>query len=200
MARRRVFHDGVGHGGRRRFAGRRTQRAWPFGHWDSDRGAELPYASALTVSTRLATFTRAPPPPRARTGRNTYTHASHPPAERPRRAVDPQRRSPRGTRSDRRRTTRSSAPTSSAPRSSASACRRTSSARLQQTLARGEALDTSLADAVALAMKEWALEKGATHYTHWFQPLTGLDRREARQLLRARPARARRWPSSPARS
>ncbi len=45
--------------------------------------------------------------------------------------------------------------------------------RLQQTLARGESLDTSLADAVALAMKEWALEKGATHYTHWFQPLTG---------------------------
>ncbi len=45
--------------------------------------------------------------------------------------------------------------------------------RLQVTLARGEALDTSLADAVALAMKEWALEKGATHYTHWFQPLTG---------------------------
>ena len=42
----------------------------------------------------------------------------------------------------------------------------------------------SLADAVALAMKEWALEKGATHYTHWFQPLTGLDRREARLLLR----------------
>ncbi len=45
--------------------------------------------------------------------------------------------------------------------------------RLQVTLARGEALDTSLADAVALAMKEWALERGATHYTHWFQPLTG---------------------------
>jgi glutamine synthetase len=44
---------------------------------------------------------------------------------------------------------------------------------LQRTLARGEALDTSLADAVALAMKEWALERGATHYTHWFQPLTG---------------------------
>jgi len=46
--------------------------------------------------------------------------------------------------------------------------------RLQHTLARGEALDTSLADAVALAMKEWALERGATHYTHMFQPLTGL--------------------------
>ncbi len=45
---------------------------------------------------------------------------------------------------------------------------------LAQTLASGEALDTSLADAVALAMKEWALEKGATHYAHMFQPLTGL--------------------------
>jgi glutamine synthetase len=46
--------------------------------------------------------------------------------------------------------------------------------RLQQLLEQGEALDASLADAVALAMKEWALEKGATHFTHVFQPLTGL--------------------------
>jgi glutamine synthetase len=46
--------------------------------------------------------------------------------------------------------------------------------RLQQVLEQGQALDPSLADAVALAMKEWALEKGATHYTHVFQPLTGL--------------------------
>src|SRR5580698_4958976 len=46
--------------------------------------------------------------------------------------------------------------------------------KLAKTLAVGEALDTSLADAVALAMKEWALEKGATHYAHMFQPLTGL--------------------------
>jgi glutamine synthetase len=46
--------------------------------------------------------------------------------------------------------------------------------RLQQVLEHGEALDASLADAVALAMKEWALEKGATHFTHVFQPLTGL--------------------------
>jgi glutamine synthetase len=45
--------------------------------------------------------------------------------------------------------------------------------QLQTTLERGESLDPSLADAVAAAMKEWALEKGATHYTHWFQPLTG---------------------------
>jgi glutamine synthetase len=46
--------------------------------------------------------------------------------------------------------------------------------RLSSTLEHGEALDPSLADAVAEAMKEWALSKGATHYTHVFQPLTGL--------------------------
>jgi glutamine synthetase len=46
--------------------------------------------------------------------------------------------------------------------------------RLQATLRNGDALDPSLADAVAAGMKEWALEKGATHYTHVFQPLTGL--------------------------
>ena len=46
--------------------------------------------------------------------------------------------------------------------------------RLQSTLENGEALDPSLADEVATAMKEWALERGATHYTHMFQPLTGL--------------------------
>ncbi|MEK6229430.1 MAG: glutamine synthetase III, partial [Actinomycetota bacterium] len=45
--------------------------------------------------------------------------------------------------------------------------------RLQRTLENGEAMEPSIADAVALAMKEWALENGATHYTHWFQPLTG---------------------------
>ncbi|MDQ3851091.1 MAG: glutamine synthetase III [Actinomycetota bacterium] len=45
---------------------------------------------------------------------------------------------------------------------------------LQSALSRGEALDPSLADSVAQAMKEWALERGATHFTHWFQPLTGM--------------------------
>jgi glutamine synthetase len=44
--------------------------------------------------------------------------------------------------------------------------------QLQATLERGEALDPSLADAVAKEMREWAMEKGATHFTHWFQPLT----------------------------
>jgi glutamine synthetase len=45
--------------------------------------------------------------------------------------------------------------------------------RLTATVERGEPFDESVADAVALAMKEWAVERGATHYTHWFQPLTG---------------------------
>jgi glutamine synthetase len=44
---------------------------------------------------------------------------------------------------------------------------------LQATFERSEPLDPALADAVALGMKDWALGKGATHFTHWFQPLTG---------------------------
>ena len=44
---------------------------------------------------------------------------------------------------------------------------------LQATLERGATLDPSIADTVALAMKTWAMEKGATHSTHWFHPLTG---------------------------
>ncbi len=45
--------------------------------------------------------------------------------------------------------------------------------RLTATIEDGEPFDETVADAVALAMKEWAVERGATHYTHWFQPLTG---------------------------
>ena len=45
-------------------------------------------------------------------------------------------------------------------------------ARLQRTLEKGEPLDLELADGVASAMRSWAMERGATHYTHWFQPLT----------------------------
>ena len=44
---------------------------------------------------------------------------------------------------------------------------------LMQTIERGAELDGAVAAAVALAMKEWAIEHGATHYTHWFHPLTG---------------------------
>jgi glutamine synthetase len=45
--------------------------------------------------------------------------------------------------------------------------------RLNECLSTGKPLDAELADHIASAMKEWAMEKGATHYTHWFQPLTG---------------------------
>ena len=45
---------------------------------------------------------------------------------------------------------------------------------LTETVAEGKEIDPSIADAVANAMKDWAIEKGATHYTHWFQPLTGV--------------------------
>lgn len=45
---------------------------------------------------------------------------------------------------------------------------------LKKTLDEGTTLDHSVAEVVASAMKDWALEKGATHFTHWFQPMTGL--------------------------
>ncbi|MDO5299272.1 MAG: glutamine synthetase III [Clostridia bacterium] len=44
---------------------------------------------------------------------------------------------------------------------------------LRRSMVTGEELDPVVADATACAMKEWAIEQGATHYTHWFQPLTG---------------------------
>ena len=44
---------------------------------------------------------------------------------------------------------------------------------LKRSMITGEELDQVVADATACAMKEWAIEQGATHYTHWFQPLTG---------------------------
>src|SRR3954465_7408020 len=45
---------------------------------------------------------------------------------------------------------------------------------LQKTIRQGAPLDPTIADAVASAMKDWAMEKGATHYTHLFQPMTGI--------------------------
>ncbi len=44
---------------------------------------------------------------------------------------------------------------------------------LKKTIQSGNPLDPSLAESVAVAMKDWAIQKGVTHYTHWFQPLTG---------------------------
>jgi len=45
--------------------------------------------------------------------------------------------------------------------------------KLSATIKKGKVLDADIADVVAGAMKNWAIDKGATHYTHWFQPLTG---------------------------
>ena len=45
---------------------------------------------------------------------------------------------------------------------------------LKQTMEEGTALDLTVANSVANAMKNWAIEKGVTHYTHWFQPMTGI--------------------------
>jgi glutamine synthetase len=45
---------------------------------------------------------------------------------------------------------------------------------LRNTIKKGAPLDSSIADVVAATMREWAMERGATHFTHWFQPMTGL--------------------------
>ncbi len=45
---------------------------------------------------------------------------------------------------------------------------------LKKTIQNGEPLDISVANVVAAAMRDWAIEKGCTHYTHWFQPMTGI--------------------------
>ena len=45
---------------------------------------------------------------------------------------------------------------------------------LKKTVRQGTALDPQVAGVVANAMKDWAIEKGATHFTHWFQPMTGI--------------------------
>jgi len=45
---------------------------------------------------------------------------------------------------------------------------------LKKTIDEGTPLDRDIAEIVANAMKDWAIDKGATHYTHWFQPMTGI--------------------------
>ena len=57
---------------------------------------------------------------------------------------------------------------------------------LRATITRGEPLDVATADAVAAALKDWALEHGATHYTHWFQPMTGITAEKHDCLVYAR--------------
>ena len=46
--------------------------------------------------------------------------------------------------------------------------------KLKATMNSGSELDSTIAESVATAMKDWAIEKGATHFTHWFQPMTGI--------------------------
>ena len=59
---------------------------------------------------------------------------------------------------------------------------------LRQTIDQGTKLDLSVANAVAAAMKDWAVEKGATHFTHWFQPMTGITAEKHDCLLYTSPS------------
>ena len=54
---------------------------------------------------------------------------------------------------------------------------------LLRTIDRGEKLKQDVADIVAAPMKDWAVERGATHFTHWFQPLTGLTAEKHDSLI-----------------
>ncbi|MEA4912372.1 MAG: glutamine synthetase III, partial [Oscillospiraceae bacterium] len=58
---------------------------------------------------------------------------------------------------------------------------------LHKTIATRSELDAGVADAVAVAMKDWALEKGATHFTHWFQPMTGITAEKHDSFLSPQP-------------
>ncbi len=55
---------------------------------------------------------------------------------------------------------------------------------LKETIASGKELDIAIAKVVANAMKEWAIEKGATHYTHWFQPMNGVTAEKHDSFIR----------------
>ena len=55
---------------------------------------------------------------------------------------------------------------------------------LKKTMQNGRSLDPQLAGAVANAMKDWAIERGATHYTHWFQPMTGITAEKHDSFIR----------------
>ena len=70
---------------------------------------------------------------------------------------------------------------------------------LRRASAHGEALDPIVADIVASALKDWAVEHGATHYTHWFQPMTGITA-EKHDASSPRPPTAAPSPSSAARN
>ena len=70
---------------------------------------------------------------------------------------------------------------------------------LKATIEQGRPLDLEVANVVASVMKRWAIEQGATHYTHWFQPLTGITSESTTASSARRPTAPPSW-SSPARS
>ena len=61
------------------------------------------------------------------------------------------------------------------------------------TIREGRALDPAVADVVAAAMKDWAVSKGATHFTHWFQPMTGITAESTTPFFRPRATAPCRW-------
>ena len=61
-------------------------------------------------------------------------------------------------------------------------------ASLKKTIDEGANLELSVADSVAEAMRSWAIEKGATHYTHWFQPLTGITAEKHESFIEPSPS------------
>lgn len=63
--------------------------------------------------------------------------------------------------------------------------------KLKQTIEDGTELDSSIAEVVANAMKDWAVERGVTHYTHWFQPLTGVTAEKHDSFITAPSAEGR---------
>lgn len=58
---------------------------------------------------------------------------------------------------------------------------------LQRTIKQGKHLDAAVASVVANAMKDWAIEKGATHFTHWFQPMTGVTAEKHDSFISPKP-------------
>lgn len=62
--------------------------------------------------------------------------------------------------------------------------------KLEQSIEQGRPVDRDIADSVATGMQNWAIEKGATHYTHWFQPLTGLTAEKHDAFLTIKDGRA----------
>ena len=58
---------------------------------------------------------------------------------------------------------------------------------IRKTIDEGEELDLQVANVVADAMKDWAVSKGATHYTHWFQPMTGVTAKKHEGFIEMAP-------------